>query len=223
MIKSKVAIVIGATGLVGTALINELCKRPEFTRIIVFHRRKLGAFHSKIEEHIVNFDEIESWKHKIQGDVLFSALGTTLKTAGSKQKQYLVDYTFQYNIAKHASEQGVKQYVLVSSGGANPNSSVFYLRIKGELERDVCELGFLSTYFIRPNLLRGDRLEKRIGEQVGETILMTLNKFGILLAQKPIHVSLVAKEMLNAFNEAKLGSWVWEGQDLQTHIKYLSN
>jgi uncharacterized protein YbjT (DUF2867 family) len=166
-------------------------------------------------------NEIESWKHKIKGDVLFSALGTTLKAAGSKQKQYLVDYTFQYNVAKYAAEQGVKQYILVSSGGANLNSSMFYLRIKGELERDISELPFSSIYFIRPNLLRGDRFEKRTGEQVGETILMTLNKFGILLAQKPIHVSLVAKEMINAFREGKLGSWIWEGRDLQTHIKYL--
>jgi uncharacterized protein YbjT (DUF2867 family) len=220
MIESKVAIVIGATGLVGTALINELCKHPEFSTIKVFHRRKIGAFHSKVEEHVVNFNEIESWKHKIQGDVLFSALGTTLKVAGSKEKQYLVDYTFQYNVAKHAAEQGVKQYILVSSGGANPNSSMFYLRMKGELEKDINELSFQSTYFIRPNLLKGDRIEKRIGEQVGEFILTALNKFGILLAQKPIHVSQVAREMINAYHEAQFGTWTWEGKDLKTRNMY---
>ena len=220
MPESKIAIVIGATGLVGTALINELCNSLEFTKVKVFHRRKIGSFHSKVEEHIVNFNEIDTWKHEIQGDVLFSALGTTLNIAGSKEKQYLVDYTYQYNVAKSASEQGVKQYVLVSSGGANPNSAMFYLRMKGELERDCSELTFESTYFIRPNLLRGYRLERRTGEQIGETILMTLNRFGILLSQKPIHASLVAKEMINACQEDKLGSWVWEGKDLKNRSKF---
>ena len=130
----KTAILIGATGLVGAALTDALLADSRFEKVVVFVRRATGKNHPKLEEHIVNFDAIDNWKQLLTGDVLFSAMGTTIGKAGSKEAQYKIDYTYQYEVAKAASENGVRQYVLVSSAGASPQSKIFYSRMKGELK-----------------------------------------------------------------------------------------
>ena len=115
----KTAIVIGATGLVGSALTSQLLEHPEFSGVKVFVRRSTHLSHQKLREHIVDFDKIDDWKHLLQGDVLFSAMGTTLNKAGSKAAQYRIDYTYQYNVAAAAASNGVPAYVLISSAGAS--------------------------------------------------------------------------------------------------------
>ena len=105
-------------------------------------RRSLNINNPKLEEHIVDFDKIELWKNNLSGDELYSALGTTIKKAGSKEAQYKIDFTYQYEAAKAASENGVKKYLLVSSLGANSKSSNFYLRMKGSLDEKVQQLSF---------------------------------------------------------------------------------
>src|SRR5215213_7489402 len=127
------AIVIGATGLVGSELTKLLSANEQFDRIKVFTRRPLEVKHPKIEEYVINFDYPDQWKGLVTGDVLFSALGTTLKQAGSKGAQFKVDYKYQYNFAKAASENGVANYVLISAAGASPSSRIFYSRMKGNL------------------------------------------------------------------------------------------
>ena len=138
----KTAVVIGATGLVGSELVALLLADSRFETVKVFVRRSTGRQHPKLEEHLVNFDAVETWKEQLTGDVLFSAMGTTLKQAGSKDAQYKIDYTYQYNVAKAAAENGVPQYVLISSAGASPKSRIFYSRMKGELEESVKKLTF---------------------------------------------------------------------------------
>jgi uncharacterized protein YbjT (DUF2867 family) len=194
------ALVIGATGLVGTELIKQLQNDAVFKKVIVFTRRKLKSEHPKTHQHVIDFNDTGSWAHLLKGDVLFSTLGTTLKAAGSKEAQYLVDYTYQYQVAKAASENKVQHYVLVSAAYASPESRVFYSRMKGELERDVKLLPFTNISIIRPGMLTGDRKEKRIGEKIGIAVL----KFACLIpglgAMKPIHASIVAKAMIKACN-----------------------
>ena len=192
----KVANIIGSTGLVGHQLLTQILDHPEFEKVRIFVRRASGISHPKLEEQIIDFDFPESWKHLVKGDVLFSTLGTTIKTAKTKENQYRVDYTYQYEFAKVASENGVSAYLLVSSLGANPKSSVFYSRMKGELEDAVAKLPFRKLVIIRPSILDGDRQEKRAGEKVGLILSRFVTRF-ILKVYKPTPVDLLASKMIS--------------------------
>jgi len=191
----KTALIIGATGLVGQHLLIQLLEHPEFQKVRVFGRRTTGIVHPKLEEEIMDFDQPESWKSLVQGDVVFSTLGTTIKTAKTKENQYRVDFTYQYEFAKAAAENGVSTYLLVSSMGADPKSSVFYSRMKGELEDAVAKLPFQKLFIIRPSILDGDRQEKRAGEKVGLILSRFVTKF-ILKAYRPTPVDVLAAKMI---------------------------
>lgn len=194
---SGTAIVIGATGLVGSSLVQLLLEDDRFLAVKVLVRRSTEIRHLKLQEHIINFDHPAQWKHLVKGDVLFSALGTTLKSAGSKEAQYKIDHTYQFNVAKAASENSVPVYVLVSAAMANEHSKIFYTRMKGELERDIRNLPFDYIHIIQPGMLVGNRKENRPFEKMGTPVLQFLNKLGIAKKQKPIHVSIVAQAMIN--------------------------
>src|SRR5687768_5421023 len=165
-----VALVIGATGMVGSQLIQQLLADKRFEKIRVFSRRSLDIKHQKLEEHLINFDYPEQWKGLVRGNVLFSALGTTLSKAGSKGAQFKIDYKYQYQFAKAASENGVPQYVLVSAAYASPSSKIFYSRMKGILEKDVKKLSYQNITILKPGMLSGERKEERTGEKIGITV-----------------------------------------------------
>jgi uncharacterized protein YbjT (DUF2867 family) len=151
------AIVIGGTGLVGKCLVKQLLEDPGTTKVVALVRRAVLPRHDKLQELIVDFERPDSFADAVRGDVLFSALGTTLGQAGSIAAQRRVDYDYQLEVAKLAARNGVKTYVLVSSGLANPRSRMAYLKMKGELERDVKSLGFSSVQILQPGLLTGVR------------------------------------------------------------------
>jgi len=159
-------------------------------------RKEPNITHSKLKTYVIDFSKLEEYKELIKGDVLFSCLGTTLRDAGSKEKQYLVDYTYQYEFAKIASDNGVPIYSLISSTGANENSPFFYPKIKGKLEEAVKKLPFkIIQIFQPPTLIRQKNLI-RLGEKIGIKIFGFLNSFGILKSQKPLPVSNLAKVMV---------------------------
>jgi uncharacterized protein YbjT (DUF2867 family) len=164
----------------------------------VFVRRSTGLNIDKLEEHVVNFDEPGNWKKLVTGDVLYSAMGTTLKAAGSKDAQYKVDYAYQYEMAKIAAANNVQKYVLISAAGANPNSKIFYSRIKGELERDVKKLPFETIDIIRPGMLGSGRKHTRTGEEIGIGIMKIISLMPGLASLKPIAGEEVAQAMINA-------------------------
>lgn len=194
----KTAIVIGATGLVGSQLVSLLLQDSRFERVKVFARRSVGVTSEKLEEHIVDFDQLDSWKRELTGDVLYSAMGTTLRTAGSKEAQYKIDYTYQYQVAKAAVANGVPQYILVSSAGASVDSRIFYSRMKGELERDIKKLPFEVIHVVRPGMLAGSRIESRAGEKVGIVMMKLVGAIPGLNALRPIQGREVAQAMINA-------------------------
>ncbi len=210
----KTAIVIGATGLVGYQLVQLLLTDSGFRKVKVFARRTLSISSLKLEEHIVDFEEIDRWKKKLTGDVLFSALGTTRRKAGSKQAQFRIDHHYQFAASKAAAENGVSVMVLVSSVGANPKSNLFYPRIKGLLERDVKELPFRYLVIVRPGPLYGPRPEKRTGEALGILVIRFLNRFGIMKRYKPIHGNEVAAAMIGSLSRLKSKTVIWSDQDL---------
>ena len=209
----KVANIIGSTGLVGHQLLTQILDHPEFEKVRIFVRRASGISHPKLEEQLIDFDLPESWKHLVKGDVLFSTLGTTIKTAKTKENQYRVDYTYQYEFAKAASDNGVPAYLLVSSMGANPQSSVFYSRMKGELEDAIAKLPFRKLVIIRPSILDGDRQEKRAGEKVGLILSRFVTRF-ILKVYKPTPVNLLASKMISLSLQKVPGITTIGGLDL---------
>jgi uncharacterized protein YbjT (DUF2867 family) len=205
--------IIGATGLVGKQLVQQLLENNNFEKVRIFLRRKTEIEHQKLEQHIVDFKNAETWEKLIAGDVLFSALGTTLKQAGSKDKEYEVDFTFNLNFAKKAKENGIKNYVLVSSVGANSESKIFYTQMKGELDDAVAKLGFANLAILRPSSLTGDRKEKRIAEIISIPIANFLTKF-ILQKYRPIKDEIVAKAMINSVLNPSSEKTIWEGSEV---------
>lgn len=201
--RNETALVIGATGLVGAALVRLLLDDERFAQVRVFARRSTGLAHAKLEEHIVDFDQLDRVDDAIRGDVLFSALGTTSRQAGGKAPQYRVDYTFQYDFARRAAANGVPVFVLVSSAGARANSPSFYMRMKGALERDVASLPFAHIHILQPGFLDGERARHRPGEKLGLAAIKLINRAGLLRPYRPIHCRTVARAMINAsFDES---------------------
>lgn len=197
MEKLKVVNVIGATGLVGRELVSQLLEKPEVGKVRIFVRRKSGFNHPRIEEVITGLDTPLNWEKKVTGDILFSALGTTLKQAGSKEEQYRIDFTHNFNFAEAAARNGVPAYVLVSSAGANARSGIFYSRMKGELEEKVQKLPFKSIAILRPSILTGKREVRRPMEEWSVTIMGFISRF-VLKDYRPIPAATVAKAMINA-------------------------
>lgn len=191
------ALVIGGTGLVGKELTKQLLANDKFDEIVLFLRRTTGLAHQKLREEIVDFDHPEQWSQLVNGDVLFSALGTTIKAAGSKTAQYKIDFSYQYQTAAAAAANKVGTYVLVSSAGADAKSKIFYSRMKGELDDAILKLPFKRHVILRPSLLMGKREQKRGGEGLAQTIMPAITR-NIFKKYRPIKGSTVAKAMICA-------------------------
>ena len=192
------ALILGATGATGKELVKELLNNPNFYKISVFGRRVPDIDNKKLFKYKIDFSELNKIKKLLSCDILFSALGTTLKQAGGKKEQFLVDYTYQYEFAKIAVENGTKNYSLVSSTGADKNSFFFYPKIKGELEESVKKLSFNKIQIFQPPTLIRQPALARKGEKIGIKVFNRLNKIGLFKSQKPLPVKILAKIMIDA-------------------------
>ena len=205
MNKKLHAMVLGATGATGQELVKRLLNDSYFDKVSVFIRGILNIEHKKLVKHKIDFSRIKEYKPLVSGDILFSAFGTTKKDAGSKRNQYLIDYTYQYEFAKMASENGVTFYSLVSSAGANEKSPFFYPKIKGELEVSVKKLLFYKIQIFQPPILIRQPELIREGERIAINILKKFNKIGILKSQKPLLVDDLAKKMVSEVKSNNTG------------------
>tara|TARA_B100000959_G_scaffold865_1_gene896 strand:+ start:2358 stop:3008 length:651 start_codon:yes stop_codon:yes gene_type:complete len=191
------ALVLGATGATGKEMVKLLLEDSNFSKVSIFVRRTIDIDHEKLIIHKINFSRLSEYNSIVEGDILFSALGTTKQEAGGKKEQFLVDYTYQYEFAKMASENGVSHYSLVSSIGANKNSFFFYPKIKGALEESVKNLKFNKVQIFQPpSLIRQPEL-MRSGEKNSIKFLQGINKLGFLKSLKPLLVKDLAMKIIN--------------------------
>lgn len=194
----KTAILIGATGLTGSCLLNDLLENNDFTKIIIFSRKTTGIKHPKIEEHIIDLFKIKNYKHLIQGDVAFCCIGTTRSKTPDKEIYTKIDCGIPSDLAIICNENKVDCFLVISSMGAKANSNTFYLKTKGMMERLVLNSGIKNIYVLRPSIIIGNRNEKRFTERFVKILFKCFDFFmvGIFEPYKSIHAKDIAKAMI---------------------------
>ncbi len=203
---SKTAIVAGSTGLIGSFLLDELVGETWFTEVRALTRKAKVETRKKIDWIEVDFDKSADLSAATIGaDVVFCALGTTIKKAGSQEAFRKVDYQYVVDLAKAAKANGVHKFLVVSAIGSDADSRIFYSRVKGEMEEAIGNVGFEFTGIFQPSMLQGPREEKRLGEKIGIKLgsIVAPLMIGGLKKYRPIHVRDVAKSMVR---EAKRGT-----------------
>jgi uncharacterized protein YbjT (DUF2867 family) len=200
--EKKTAILFGATGLTGTQVLKNLIRDERYEKIKVFTRSAPEIKSPKIKVFNTSLEDIDRHGNEIRGHDLFCCLGTTIKKAGSRRNFRKVDYEFVVKIAGWAAGNEVPCFLVVSSIGANPDSSNFYLRTKGEMERDVLELGFNKAVILRPSMLLGKRGEFRFAEEAGKVFMRLIRPVlrGKLKKYRAIEAGKVAVAMVELAN-----------------------
>jgi len=195
--ESRAALLVGATGLIGSFLLQRLLASERYASVVVWTRRDIGKTHAKLKVEIVDFEKVH--ERRAEAEDVYCCLGTTIKQAGSQAAFRRVDYDYPVALAMAAAAGGAKRLLVVSALGANPDATVFYNRVKGEMEEAVRAAGVPRTVFFRPSLLSGPRAQERRGEKIG---LVIGNLLGPLLGKyRPIHADIVAAAMLKVAAE----------------------
>lgn len=209
---SRTALLAGATGLVGSHVLEFLVADTRWSRVVAVGRRTISQKHAKLEQRVLDLGELETASDLPHLDDVFCCLGTTIKQAGSQPAFRLVDHDFVVGLARAGLRAGATQFLLVSAIGADPESRVFYSRVKGETEAAIRKLPFQAIQIFRPSLLLGERAEFRLGERIamlGAPVMPAL-LFGRLRRYRPIQAATVARAMLAIAHEAPRGPNVFE-------------
>jgi uncharacterized protein YbjT (DUF2867 family) len=209
----KVAVVLGATGLVGREILHLLADDETIAEVRALVRRPLPAEDRRpgVQECLVDFDRLQAHPEWFKADLVFSALGTTIGKAGSQEAFRRVDLEYPLAVAKAARAAGAQHFLFVSAMGANARSSFFYNRVKGELEEEILALGYPSVTIARPSLLLGKRHEPRFGEELAK-------RFSWLTPSpwRPILASRVAAALVRASHETSPGIRVLVNRQLRS-------
>ncbi len=209
---SRTALLLGASGLIGGHCLELLLADNDYAQVTILGRKSLPQTHPKLTQRIVNFDRLTEVADAFRVQDVFCCLGTTIKTAGSQEAFRKVDFTYLVESARLAMQQGAAQFLLVSSLGANAKSSVFYNRIKGEVEVAIAASDISSVQIFRPSLLLGQRAEVRTGEVIGEKISRAISFLlvGPLRKYRPIEACTVAAAMIVMAKQAVAGIHIYE-------------
>lgn len=210
----KSALIAGATGLVGRQLLDMLLQDDYYDKVTAITRKPLPLQHSRLHNLVVDFDNLPA-DEQLKADDIFCCLGTTIKKAGSQEAFIKVDFEYPSALARLTKAQGAKQYLLVSALGADKSSSIFYNRVKGEVEEAIQSLGFDSVHIFRPALLLGDRDEQRFGEDAAK-IFFKLFGFLVPLKYKAVDAAKVARAMMWHARQNKNGIFVHPSEEIQS-------
>lgn len=207
------AIVLGGSGLTGQELLQQLFNNTACTHVRALVRKPLDLQHPKLEMVVVDFNNDAAFKQAIQGDVIFCCIGTTMaKVGGDKALYRAIDFDIPVKAARFGVENGVHQYLLISSIGAGIGSASFYQRLKGETERAVQDAGLASVQVFRPSLIMGDRQERRVMEKIFQAVWPVLGIFfwGRARRYRGIKASTIARAMIRVAQKAAPGIHVYE-------------
>lgn len=195
----KTALIAGSTGLVGSELIKLLTSHPEYEKVHVLVRKPIEPSSPKIKVHLVNFDALDEFSPEGPIDHVFCTLGTTIKKAGSKENFRKVDFDYVLKLGELAKAWKVKKFLVVTALGANARSSIFYNRVKGEVENALKELKLEHLFIFRPSLLMGNRKEQRPGEKSAIAVYKVINPLfmGRLKKYKGVQASQVAQAIVS--------------------------
>ncbi|QAA31801.1 oxidoreductase [Clostridium manihotivorum] len=210
------AVVAGGTGLIGKALVKQLLSDPQYNSITLILRRFIGITDPKLEQKVIDFDLLESIDIDLKDADVFCTLGTTIKKAKTQENFKKVDYHYPLVLGKMAKKQGAKQLLIVTAMGASSTSSIFYNRVKGEIEEALRELNLPILKIFRPSLLLGDRGEFRMGEGMTAALsgLFTPLLLGPLRKYRPIKGEVVARGMIAAAKKDDHGVHTYESNEI---------
>jgi uncharacterized protein YbjT (DUF2867 family) len=209
------ALIIGASGLVGSALLEQLLADDNISKVTVVLRRPLAIDHPKLTTVLFDFQNYPS-TFSMDADAVFCCVGTTIKKAGNQANFRKVDYDIPVYFGKQSAENTIQTFCLVSSMGADAHSAVFYNKVKGEVEDYIATQNISKIGIFRPSLLLGDRNEYRFGEKFA-TIAMKTFDFLIPKKYKAIHVSEVAKAMIVFAKKLQPGKLVFESDQISNN------
>jgi len=200
--KKKTAIILGATGLTGNILLKTLLIDQRYDKIKIFTRKPLRLENKKVTEILCNLLELDSYKENFFGDEVYCCIGTTTKQTPDKELYKRIDYGIPASAAKLCKDNSIKTFAIMSSIGANANSSIFYNRTKGEMEQAVLEQKIENTYILRPSMIGGNRNEFRIAEKIGSVLMKVLNPLfiGSWRKYRIINAELIANAMIELVN-----------------------
>jgi len=159
------AILAGASGLIGSSLLDILLQQPAYSEVLILVRKELPIKHKKLIQLKVDFNHLNDFAGSISGHTIFCCLGTTRKKTPDLTEYRKIDHDYPLHLGQIAAKNGINQYHIVSSLGANAASSNFYLKMKGETEADIEKIGLPCLHIYQPAFLTGDRKEKRFGER----------------------------------------------------------
>jgi len=201
MQSTKKAVLFGASGFIGSYLLDELLNNSDYGQVSIVVRKNLNINHPKLKILTGSFHSLTELKENIAADEIFITLGTTKKNTPDKNEYYRVDHDYPVLAAKIAKEKGAKSVFVVTAVGANANSSIFYIKTKGETERDIIALDFEHTHIFRPSMIMGNRKENRPLEKVLIKMWAVVNRLLIgkqLTKYRGINGKDIAKAMINA-------------------------
>ncbi len=206
---SRVALVAGASGLVGGHLLRLLLEDPRWGRVVSLGRRELPVEHPRLEQRLAHLPAVGALPAV---DDVFCALGTTIKRAGSQRAFREIDHDAVVALAEAARAAGATAFLHVTAMGADPHSRVFYNRVKGETERDVASVGIATTVAFRPSILDGDRDEVRPAERAGLAVMRALSP--VLGRYRPTRAEDVAAAMLVTATASRTGGAAVEAGEI---------
>ncbi len=198
----KTAIILGATGLTGGILLQDLIADARYKKVILFSRSPAAVNSDKVEEHLVDLLNLEEQKEVFKADEVYCCIGTTKNKTPDEEVYKKIDYGIPVTAAKLAKDNDISKFSVISALGADEKSNMFYNRIKGEMEKDVLAQNIPHTYIFQPSLIAGNREEKRPMENFAKQAMKVLNfvLVGSLSKYRSIDPSTIAKAMVKVSN-----------------------